>query len=241
MKLKTSILSCLTLCLAIVVNAQERVHLNSKTTTTSYNFSNYDAFEVSGDFKVNLNFSNSEESISLEANNNIIDKVDIYKDGNTLKLKLKHNWNWKGRLILNVDISTKGMINTFKLSGDAVVKVNDAIRTNSLELMLKGDSILEAEIKTNELRLMAKSDSVVTLSGSVDKLEAHLSSDSLLKGKELTIENADLDLSGDSEAWIVVSETLSAVASGDSILRYAGNPNVKRSVATGDSEIHRMN
>ena len=241
MKLKTLILASLALCFSILTHAQERVHLNNKTTTTSYNFSGYNTIEVSGDFVVSLNFSNSQESISLEANNNIMDKVDIYKDGNTLKLKLKHHWNWKGKLILKVDISTKGMINNFKLSGDAIVKVNDPIHTNSLELMLKGDSILDAEIKVNEVTVMAKSDSVVTLSGTVNKLEAQLSSDSLLKAKKLNIENADLDLSGDSEAWVNVSTSLSAVASGDSILRYAGNPDVKRSITTGDSEIHRVN
>ncbi len=170
-----------------------------------------------------------------------MDKVEIFKDGNTLRLNLKSNWNWKGKLILKVDISTKGMINDFKLSGDAVVRVNDPITSNSLSLMLKGDSIFEAEVKANELKLMAKSDSVVTLSGSVDNLDAQLSSDSILKGKELNTENAKLDLSGDSQARVNVSNSLIAAASGDSILRYGGNPDVKRSVTTGDSEIHRVN
>ncbi len=241
MKLKTLLLASLALCYSIITNAQERKHLNSKTTTTSYSFSGYDSIEVSGDFEISLNFSNSEESITLEANNNIMDKVDIFKDGNTLKLNLKSNWNWKGKLILRVDISTKGMINDFKLSGDAVVRVNDPITSNSLSLMLKGDSIFEGEIKANELKLMAKSDSVVTLSGSVDNLDAQLSSDSILKGKELNTENAKLDLSGDSQARVNVSNSLTAAASGDSVLRYGGNPDVKRSVTTGDSEIHRVN
>jgi hypothetical protein len=140
-----------------------------------------------------------------------------------------------------VDITTNGMIDAFKLSVDAIVTVNDPIKTNSLVLHLKGDSVLSAEIKANELMVIAKSDSVVTLRGSVGELKAMLSSDSLLKGKELSIENADLDLSGDSEAWVNVITTLSAVASGDSILRYAGSPNVKRSITTGDSEIHQVN
>jgi len=240
MKLKTLILSSLALCFSIITHAQERVHLNSKTTTTSYNFSDYSAIEVSGDFEISLNFSNSEESITLEANSNIMERVNIYKDGNTLMLKLKHNWNWNGKIILKVDISTKGMINNFKLSGDAVVRVHDPINTNSLELYLKGDSVLDAKVKANELILMAKGDSIVSLSGSVGELKALLASDSILKGKELSIENADLDLSGDSQAWINVSTSLSAVASGDSIVRYSGNPAVKRSSMTGDSEIHRM-
>ncbi len=158
MKLKTLILASLALCFSILSHAQERVNLNSKTTTTSYNFSGYDTIEVSGDFNINLNFSNSEESISLEANNNIMEKVEIFKDGSTLRLNLKHNWNWKGKLILNVDISTKGMINDFKLSGDAIVTVNDPITSNSLSLMLKGDSIFEKAIFLQKIEVaLAKS------------------------------------------------------------------------------------
>jgi hypothetical protein len=118
--------------------------------------------------------------------------------------------------------------------------VHDPINTNSLELYLKGDSVLDAKVKANELILMAKGDSIVSLSGSVGELNAQLASDSILNGKELSIVNADLYLSGDSQAWVDVSTSLSAVASGDSIVHYSGNPDVKRSSMTGDSEIHRM-
>lgn len=241
MKLKTLFTLSLVICTVLSVTAQKRVQLDSQTTTTSYDFSDYDEIEVSGDFKVDLTVSGANESISLEANRNLMDYVEVTKEGRTLKFKLQGLWNYRGKMILNVDISTKGMVDTYRLSGDAVVNVINPIKSNSVKLSLKGDSVLSADVNADNLSLMAKSDSVLTLTGEVTTLEAKLSSDSLLKGKELTVANANLDLSGDSQAWVVATSTLSAVASGDSVLRYGGNPEVTRKVSTGDSEIYRMN
>jgi len=241
MRLKSFIITGLVLCLTISVSAQKRLNLDSNTTTKTYSFSNYTALEVSGDFKINLNVSSSNEAIALEANSNLMDKIDIHKDGNTLVLKLKSMWNYRGNMILNVDINTKGMINDFALSGDAIVNVKNPITSNSVTLNLRGDSVLDANIKAKDVSLVAKSDSVVTLSGTIDTLDAKLSSDSLLKGKALTVNDVEINLSGDSQAWIIATSALSAHASGDSVLRYSGDPKVKVAISTGDSEIHRMN
>lgn len=240
MKLTSFLSITLILCFSISMSAQQRLQLDSSTTTKSYNFSNYDTIEVSGDFDVDLNFSNGAESFELEANKNLMDYVEISQEGSTVRMKLKSFWNYKGKMILKVRMNTK-MVDTYLLSGDAIVNVNDPIKSNKVEMSLKGDSILKAEVEAEDLNIMSKSDSVLTLSGEVSSLNAKLSSDSILKGKDLTSENVKIDLSGDSQAWVNVTSTLSAMASGDSILRYGGNPDVKKSVTKSDSEIRRMN
>ncbi len=241
MKRKIFVSLSLIICTVLAVSAQKRIQLDSETTTTTYDFSGYDTIEVSGDFKVDLTVDSSSNSFTLEANRNLMEYVDITQEGKTLKLDLKNLWNARGKMILDATISTTGMVDTYWLSGDAVVNVSNALKADAISLNLKGDSVLKADIDANDLNLQAKSDSAITLSGSVTTLDARLSSDSLLKGKELTISNADINLSGDSQAWIVATSSLSAVASGDSVLRYSGNPEVKKSVSTGDSEIYKVN
>lgn len=240
MKLSSIAISCLLFCTTVATTAQNRLNLSNTTVTKTFNFTDYTQLEVSGDFKVNLNFSNTSESITVEANSNLMDKVKVSKDGNTLHLKLESIWNIGGKMILNVNINSQRMIDHYQLSGDAVLTVNDPITANAVTLMLKGDSIMQAEVDAKSLKLMAKSDSIVKLSGTVENVDATLGSDSILKAENLIIAHTNINLSSDSQATINATTTLSAVASGDSILRYKGNPDVKKSIMTGDSEIHRM-
>jgi len=243
MKLQSIILSVFLCCITFSLQAQNRLTLDSNTSTKSYDYSGYDAIAVSGDFKVNLTVGSSNESITVEANSNLMEHLDVYEDGNTLVLKFKRNWNWnfRGKMILNASISTRSMVSDYSLSGDAIVQVNNQIDANNVSMHLKGDSVLKANINAKALELMAKSDSYVTLNGTINSLDARLSSDSMLKGKELTVQDLEINLSGDSTAYVNVSESLIAEASGDSVLRYSGNPEVRRSKTTGDSDIRNVN
>ncbi len=242
MNSKSIFLTAFILFINLSLVAQKRFNLSKETTTTSYNFDGYTQLDIASDFEVELNFSDTKEEITLETNSNLLEFIDITKKGNTLVFRMEDGlWNMKGNLILKVNITTRPIINKFNLSSDAVVKVNDPLTQDSLELNLKSDSTLSADIKVNSLMVNAKSDAVVTLSGIANSMKAALSSDSQLKADNLTIQDVKIKLASDSKAEINVTGSLDANASGDALLRYSGNPSKVNKKASGDAEIISYN
>ena len=235
MKSKSIIVCILAIFIGTNLIAQQ-VKLSSDTTTQSFDFSGYTKLDVTDDFNVNVTLSEGKEEITVKANSNLMDYVTVYKEENTLFLKLKKNTWFKGKMILDVSISTK-MITDFAAAADAIVTLNTPLTADTVQIDCKGDAIFNGTINVDRLVLNAKSDAQVKLSGSAKTMKANLKSDSEFKNKDFTIQDLTISLSGDSEAIVTVKNTLNATANGDSELRYAGNPSKVRQSSRGDSDI----
>lgn len=259
MNLKITFITCLLLISSHSIFSQGRITLSSETTTKSLDFSNYSAIDVASDFHVNVNFSKSQEELSVTANANLMDRVHIYKENNTLYFRLKSNTNTRGKMILDVALTTASL-NSYTGSSDAVITVNDLTKDQSVQVTLKSDAIFNGDITAEQLRIdlrsdaemngtvtvmdaeiEARSDAKVNINGSIERLHANLSSDSELKNRDLVIKDLRIKLSGDSNAWVRATNSLDATASGDSTLRFAGNPKIIKQRATGDADIISVN
>ena len=235
MKSKSIIVCILTIFIGTHLTAQQ-VKLSSDTTTKSFDFSDYSKLDVASDFNVNLTLAAGEEAITVKANSNLMDYVAVYKEGNTLFLRLKKNTWFRGRMILDVDIST-AMITDFAASSDAIITLNTPLTTDTVRIDCKGDAIFKGTVTANNLSINGKSDAKITLSGAANTMTMNLKSDSEFVNKEFTVQNLTVTLSGDSKATLTVTDLLDATASGDSELRYAGNPSKVRQSSRGDSDI----
>lgn len=236
MKSKSIIVFMLALFIGTSVIAQVRVKLSSDTTTKSFDFSDYTKLDVASDFKVNVNLSEGNETITVKANSNLMQYVTVYKEGSTLFLRLKKNTWFKGKMILDVAIST-AMITDYTASSDAVVTLQTPLTTDTVRIDCKGDAIFEGVLQVNTLIVHAKSDAQVKVSGSAKTMTADLKSDSEFKNKDFTVNDLTISLNGDSQAIVTVTNTLHATANGDSELRYAGNPSKVQQRSRGDSDI----
>lgn len=259
MNIKIAFIACLFFVTSQSIYAQRGIVLSKETTTKSYDYSNYTEIDVASDFHVNVDFSTSQETISVTANANLMDRVHIYKEGSTLYFRLKSFTNTRGKMILNVNLTTAAL-DSFIGSSDAVITVKDPINAKLVNISLRSDAIFDGDIQAQQLRvdlrsdavmnskldveqanITARSDAKANVSGTIKQLDADLSSDSELKNRDLVIEDVRIQLSGDSDAWVRATKTLDATASGDSVLRYAGNPTIIKQRATGDADIVQVN
>lgn len=259
MKYINAIILSFFLLLSSAAISQNRIQLSSETASKSFSFSDYTAIDVASDFKVNVSFAKAQESILVTANDNLIDRVDIYKKGKTLYFRLAPKTNTRGKMILEVQLTT-AMIHAFTGSSDALITVNDLIKNNKVTIDLSSDAQFTGAIQANTLSidvssdaqvngkvtvkkcdLKAKSDAIVNLDGSIASLNASLASDSQFKNRNLEIEDVTIKMTGDSQAWIKVTNSLEADASGDSVLKYSGNPRIVNKKVSGDAKITEVN
>ncbi len=236
MKTKSIYIGLIVLCGLISSCEHEVVRARGGLTTTEAHFSGYSALQVSDAFNVYVRFSDTEEKIEIEANENLQDRIIVEMEGRTLRIRLKNHLSIKGNATLNAYITTKS-IDDFDVSGASKVALESEWVASEGSLNLSGASEFTGELDLGQLEMDASGASDTDLFGTASSLNASLSGASTLKNYDFVIEALDIRLSGASDAYLSVNKTIDIDASGASKLNYKGNAIVNQKKLSGASEI----
>jgi hypothetical protein len=175
--------------------------------TESRDVNDFQKVDVSGALNVEV-IANQDFSVTVEADDNLLDKVITEVDGDTLKVYSKGWLSPKTKI--NVKISMPNL-DVIEISGASNVTATDIINED-LSIDLSGASKLKIDGKSTN--------ATFDVSGA-----------SKFDGENLQIENANIDNSGASSVLVSVTKTLTADASGASKVTYIGDPSVEKSVS----------
>ena len=218
----------------------EHVSAKGEVTTRDLSLSGYNGLKVSNAFDVYLTFSETEEHISIEANDNLHDRIVVAREGDDLIIKLKRFTTIKGKPTLKAYISTKN-IKDFNLSGASTVTLGDIWDTNKGKIELSGSSEFSGEINATHLDINMGGASKADIYGNVESLYADLSGASDLRDYDLMSERLNIELSGASEAFLSAQESIDIDASGASVLNYKGDAVINHKKLNGSSRLKNRN
>ncbi len=239
MKKNIILLAAFALFISAQSFAQKAIKPSGKIITKDFDFSGFSRIEIANDFKAYVNFSKKNENVSIEADDNLQEHVYVEVKGNTLRIGLKNNVNIRGKETLVAYISAE-MINSFKASDDAIILLKDKLETDDVSVDLSSDSKFGGELAVIDLDLKLRSDSEMKIEGSAHNVSANLKGDSILESFDFEISKLDIDLFGDSEAYVRIMKKLNVKAFGDSVLYYKGGDVIERKILLGDSELIKM-
>ena len=194
----------------------------------------FTALEVSHSFHVTVTTGDA-ESLTVHADDNLIDRLDVGVSGDTLHIGLRSGID-ATNATLDADL-TATSLSSIGAYGASIVTFCDTFATSSLDVTVSGASHLEGPLQVDDGSWELSGASVFALSGTAGSLEVTESGASHLGDPGFTVDDLSIDLSGAAQAELTVSGTLSASASGGATLRYAGSPTVERSDASGGASI----
>lgn len=191
---------------------------------------------VSGGFEVMLTQGNS-ESVTIEADENIIDNIKTRVTGNTLEVYTKGTIrNYK---IMRVYITFK-QLESIDLSGAVSVTADQSLQFDRLDLDISGACSLEFDMEADRLDLDLSGASKLRLNGYANYLDADCSGSSKLMLAGLKTKTISLDSSGATTAEFWVTESLDVESSGASSVRYKGEPRSVNVDNSGASSVRKM-
>ncbi|WP_420603074.1 head GIN domain-containing protein [Flagellimonas sp.] len=153
--------------------------------------------------------------------------LDDPLNANDVKVELSSDAYFKG------DITA----NDFELRGSSDSTADLYVDAPRVYMNLSSSAKVEGEMESQDATFKLTSDSVIDLVGTADNLKANLSSDSRLKDYGLQVEDLEISLSSDSDAYLTVSETIDVTASSDARLFYKGDAEVVRQVLSSDGRV----
>lgn len=220
-------------------------------------FSEFRVVDVGSTFKVEITRSDS-YFVSITADDNLFDYVDVYKTGNTLVLGLKQGYSYssitlKARIKmpelneLILSGATQAYVEEFSSSNKLVVSLSGAssldmadMSVGGLEIESSGASIVRGEVvSSGDVKLTLSGASRIELNGTGKNLVLSASGASDAKLSRFSVHDANVKLSGVSSASIDLDGRLDANLSGGSGLTYSGTPTLGEIEISGGSTIKR--
>ncbi len=224
---------------AFTASAQRQQHVtgSGNMQTETRNVGRFSAVRVGGAFKVTLT-KGSTQGLRIEADDNILAKIDTYVEGNTLVIKIRDNWsiNYKGAMRAYVTFTE---LKALEISGAVNATSESTIETDRFSLDAAGASNVTLPLRVRELDTDCSGATKITLSGSAERHHMDASGATSLYAFDLRTETTKIDLSGASKAEIAVAESLSVEASGASKVTFRGNPRIQNIDASGASKVRK--
>ena len=239
--MKTQIISTTIIFFSLLFMACENTETiipNDNIITQQHFYSDYDRIETEGAFTVYVEFSDTEESIEIEANDNLHQYIEVKKEGSALKIGFRDNINITGSATLVAHVTTK-KVTDYAASGASQFFINE-LSAEDVSIFLSGASQFSGEVYVMNLSAELSGASVVHLLGEAETTDFTASGASIIGGFEYSTEILNVNFSGASMLSITVNDELDVTASGASIISYKGTGVVKSQNLSGESKIFKV-
>jgi len=205
-------------------------------TTRNFDLSDFTEIAAQSGFQLEV-VQSSTFSVEVTADDNAIDYIDVYKSGNTLKIRPQ--WNRSFRSVTLRARVTMPDLYEIKLSGGSGASISSFSSSHDLSVGLSGGSSLAGDIIAVDTYIALSGGSQVNLQGTADDLDVNGSGGSQLELGAFPVNNADINLSGGGIATVSVNGTLDVNLSGGSHVTYIGEPTSIDTNLSGASTISK--
>lgn len=193
-----------------------------------------DAFDVT--------VSSEVSQITVTAGDNIMSKVKVEMEDNTLKIYLK-GWTLSYGSDMKVLLPYNPGLNSVELSGASEFQSPFTLTGTKVEIECSGASVFNGSVLADELDLDLSGSSDATIGGTVHKLDMNISGSSGLEKNIVdgryspACTECTCSISGSSVAYIHCDGSISGRVSGSSDLHYTGNASTSGCSSSGSSSI----
>jgi hypothetical protein len=204
--------------------------------TEGYAFAGFTEVEIGSAFEFEIKQSSS-YSINITADDNVIDYVQVSKDGQTLKIRLG-GVSILGPVNLRASV-TMPQLHGLTASGASRGTVSGFSSTEDLDITVSGASRVNGDITAGNVEFDISGASTIQLEGYANDIDANVSGASRCNLEDFIVDNADVSFSGASSGTVNLDGSLDANLSGASTLWYIGEPTMGDINTSGASTISR--
>ncbi len=200
-----------------VTNAQEKG--NKNVTVEDRELADFSGLDVGGAVNVFIEVAD-EQSVKIETDENLQDKVIAAVSDNILSIKSK---NIKNPTKLNAYIKLP-LLTYLKAGGATDVKGESLFEASEFEVYASGASTVKLDIDAEYLESNTSGAADLTLSGRAKVHKLSVSGAGSLKAKSLVSEKATYNVSGAGSAFLNVTGELDGRTSGSGDVKFIGDP-----------------
>ncbi|HLV23338.1 MAG TPA: head GIN domain-containing protein [Moheibacter sp.] len=205
--------------------AQESVRGNGNFITETRNVSaDFNEIESAGAFDIIINDVPQDGKIKLEGESNILDKIEVEVQGNTLVIQHKQGYNFFNNSgSVKVSLNARNL-KSLGLSGSGSITAKGIQKVDDFSASLSGSGEIDAKVSAQNVNAAISGSGDIRLSGDADKFKVGISGSGDVKAFALNSKDAEIAVSGSGDTEITVNGNLTASVAGSGDIHYKGNP-----------------
>jgi hypothetical protein len=178
------------------------------------------------------------EGLTIEAEQNLIEHLEIEVRGDTLFIGTKEGKNLRPTEPMNFYLNVKDL-ERVTLSGSGLIEVEE-FEAENLRLTLSGSGkIVIDSLEAISLNVTISGSGNIELSGVLEDQDVTISGSGDYDAGGLESSIADILISGSGSAEIRVDDQLDILISGSGNVRYSGSPTIDQSI-TGSGSVRKL-
>jgi hypothetical protein len=199
--------------------------------------SGFNRVSVSGSGLVILD-QGQEETLKIEAGENIMEYITTEVSGNELKIDYKNMPRGLRFSEVKFYLTVKEL-EKFVLSGSAKLE-GSKISANELELTISGSGRMAMTLEVESLKANIDGSGKFELEGTAGQQQIATAGSGNFYGKDLAGKEADVNLAGSGRAEVNVSDKLDVTISGSGKIYYLGEPAMGKVNISGSGKIEKL-
>lgn len=203
--------------------------------------SGFSSVNIAGSFDVYITQGNI-ESVTVEADDDVIDKIITEVKGGSLKIYTKSTsgFNWSGKENKRIVRVVAKDLNTISLTGSGDVFFKEGFRTQNLAVKLSGSGDITGRVDVKALESSVVGSGDVTLTGRAETSSVRVSGSGDFSGKDLLTTSTTVKVVGSGDASVNASQQVDASVAGSGDIRYTGAAKQISTSKAGSGDIHRF-
>lgn len=217
-------------------NNKKRVTGNGNIVEKTQTVKEFHSLHVGDSFKVHL-IQSDEEKVVIKTDENLHEHIVVTNKNGDLSIRVQAEFRESNDLTIYVSFKDVEHMN---FGGACIINAENQLKFNELDLNLAGSTNTELDITANTLNVQVSGASNLTLSGTTQKSDIIVNGAGNLNAEKLSIDEANINVSGGGTAEVTVNEILEATISGGGLLEYSGDPSkVEENISGGGTCYHK--
>lgn len=224
--------------LGATISSCNKIKGSNTITSEVRSVSNFTQLDVQDAFDVDVTYSATQELVVVEAPENLHEFIVVSVVSGKLKIHFQHNKRISNKEPIKIHITT-AELDDFSLSGASNVHLNNALNAPTFNLESSGASNFDGEVYVQNCDIQLSGASNTEIYGTAGTAFVELSGASTIRKYEFEIDTLDIKLSGASNAYLTILNSMSVELSGASTLNYKGEPIITHLNTSGASHINK--
>jgi len=224
----------LILPLAVIVSScgyigGKRVRGNGNVTTVTRTPGNFSGVASHGSFSVFV--SSGPQSVKIEGDENLLELIETYVEGNTLTIETRDGYWLKPRREIKVFITSPTFSSIHSYGSGDIIGQSPISDSTKMDLGVTGSANIDLEVNAPVVDADITGSGDIRLKGQTKSFKTEIHESGNIRAIDLKSEETIVSIAGSGDAEVFASVKLKVDVAGSGDIRYRGNAQVSSNIA----------
>lgn len=224
----------LILPLAVIVSScgyigGKRVRGNGNVNTVTRTPGSFSGVASHGSFRVYV--SSGPQSVKIEGDENLLELIETYVEGNTLNIETRDGYWLKPRREIKIFISSPTFSRIHSYGSGDIIGETPIGDSTKMDLGVTGSANIDLEVNAPVVDAGITGSGDIRLKGATKSFKTEIHGSGSVRAMDLKSEETEVSIAGSGDAEVFASVKLKVDVAGSGDIRYRGNAQVSSNIA----------